>query len=141
MTLHRSAFAASAAAGAATVALLAGPAVAEHVTISAPPGSVPVVVAPAPVVIEPAPVAVMPQTLQVEDIRANHVRAQTIYANQIDADQVQGMLHQSNNIRIRDAKGEIKAPMVTAAVIYADSIKANTVVADQIYVRDLKLKR
>lgn len=142
MTVNRSALAASATVGAATLALLGGLAFADHVNISTPPTVAPV---PAPVVTVPAPppaVAMVPQqTLRVEDIRANQVHAQTIYANEIDADQIQGMVHQTKDVRIRDTRGDIKAPEVTASVIYADSIKANTVVADQIFVRDLKLKR
>ena len=41
-------------------------------------------------------------------------------------------------MKIKDTKGDIKLPSVTAGVIYADTIKANTVVADNIYVRNLE---
>ena len=34
--------------------------------------------------------------------------------------------------------GSIRAPEVTASVIYADEIRANAVVADEIYVRSLR---
>ena len=145
---------ASLAAGTATVTLLAGLAFANHVTVSRPSGTIqaqvvtpssdaPVVVVPGspPQVVQTPPPAPMPSTLQVEDIRAHQVRANTIYANSIDADQVQGMLHQNGTVKVRNTKGEIKSPEVTASVIYADSIKANLVVADNIFVRDLKLNK
>ena len=155
MAIKKPEFIVSLATGTATLALFAGLAFGEHVTIAAPAGTsvvtpsgeTPVIVVPqapasgpAQVVQAPPPVPV-PQTLQVDEIRANQVRANTIYANRIDADQVQGMLHQNGNVKVRDTKGEIKAPDVTASVIYADSIKANRVVADNIFVRDLKLNR
>jgi hypothetical protein len=41
-------------------------------------------------------------------------------------------------VKIKDTKGDIKLPTVTAGVIYADTIKANSVVADNIYVRDIQ---
>jgi hypothetical protein len=87
-----------------------------------------------------APSLTAAETLQVDEIKAQQVRARTIYANKIDADQVQGLIHQTGGIQIRNFHSQIKAPEVTASVIYADSISANSVVADAIYVRDLRLK-
>ena len=160
MTIKKPELMASLLTGAATLGLLSTLAFANHVTVTAPaaseppsavvvPGTIPT--PPAPVVTPPAgaPVVVVPraepqpqmQTLQVDDIRAHVVRAQTIYANQIDADQVQGMINQSKAVKVRDTKGELRAPEVAAAVIYADNIKANRVVADQIFVRDLRLHK
>ena len=64
------------------------------------------------------------------------VRADTIYANRIQADEVRGQIHQTRDVRIGDTRGEIKAPEVAASVIYADEITA--VVAQNVYVRDLR---
>ena len=83
---------------------------------------------------------VAPETLQASEIKANQVRARTIYANRIEADQIEGMIHQTGGVQIRRGQSEIKAPEVAASVIYADTISANTVVADAVYVRDLRLK-
>jgi hypothetical protein len=117
------------------------------------PGQAPVVVQPsqpAPTVVVPQqpPTVVVPQqpptvvvpsapaTVQAGDIVAQEVRAQTIYANKIKSPVVQGTVHQSDTVKIKDTNGDIKLPTVTAGVIYADSIKANAVVADNIYVHD-----
>jgi hypothetical protein len=97
--------------------------------IYAPPGSA--VVVPG----QPAP---GPSTVQADEITAHQVRASTIYANKIDADQVVGIVHQTRGVKINDTKGNIRAPEVVASVIYADEIKANTVSADTIYVRELR---
>ena len=80
-----------------------------------------------------------PDALQADQIKAQQVRAHTIYANRIDADQVRGLVHQTGGIQVRNFRSQIQAPEVTASVIYADSISANSVVADAIYVRDLRL--
>ncbi len=87
-----------------------------------------------------APALIAPQTLQVEKIDANEVRARTIYANRIDTDQIKGLVYQTSGVDIHDARGEIKAPDVSASVIYADRINANSVVADAVYVRNLRLE-
>jgi hypothetical protein len=81
--------------------------------------------------------APVPSTIQADDIEAHQVRARTIYANRIEADQVQGVVHQSTGIRVEDTDGDVEAPDVAAGVIYADEIKANSVAADHIFVRDL----
>src|SRR5687767_4556530 len=104
MTIKRPEIVATVVAGCATLGLLSTLAFANHVTIRTSetvvvPGTVPAtppaVTAPADrpvIVVPPAPPQPQMQTLQVEDIRAHVVRAQTIYANEIDADQVQGMI-------------------------------------------------
>jgi hypothetical protein len=43
-------------------------------------------------------------------------------------------------VRIKHAKGDLKVPQVEAGTIYADVIKADSVVADNIYVRDMERK-
>ncbi len=87
-----------------------------------------------------APAVIAPETLQVDEISAHQVRARAIYANRIDADHVQGPIYQTAGLLNRYGHGEIKAPEVSASVIYADTITANLVVADAVYVRDLRLK-
>jgi hypothetical protein len=85
------------------------------------------------------PMVVVSPTLQANQISAQLVRARTIYANRIDADQVRGAIYQTGGVTMASAGslGDIKAPEVTASVIYADEIRANAVVADVIYVRSL----
>jgi hypothetical protein len=104
---------------------------ANHIRVEAPPVPAPPATAVVPV---PAPT----QTMQVDEIKAGVVRANTIYANKIEADEVRGSVHQSRGVKVRDSQGKIKAPEVVASVIYADQISANTVEADTIYVRDLE---
>jgi len=126
--------------GLAALVVPAGWAWANHVrievsgeTLGPPPGVIYVPPAGTTVVMPSAP-----QTLQADEIKAQQVRAQTIYANKIEADEVRGVVYQTRGVKIRDTKGDIKAPEVSASVIYADEIKANSVVADAIYVRDLR---
>ena len=69
--------------------------------------------------------------------RAGGGRADTIYANKIEADNIQGQIHQTKDVKVGKTSGKIKAPEVAAAVIYAEEITANSVVARNIYVRDL----
>jgi hypothetical protein len=66
------------------------------------------------------------------------VRAGVIYANKIEADDIRGTVHQSQRVKIEDSEGKLKAPEVVASVIYADSINANSVVANEIYVQKLE---
>jgi hypothetical protein len=66
------------------------------------------------------------------------VRANVIYANKIEADEVRGVVHQSQSVKVTDSQGKIKSPEVVASVIYADEISANTIVADQIHVGELE---
>jgi len=127
------------AAGLLAVALPVGLAWANHVRVEgggdqgviyAPPGSA--------VVVPNPPPAAVPNTVKADGITAQQVRANTIYANKIEADEVRGTVHQNRDLKIGDTKGDIRAPEVVASVIYADEIKANSVQADMIYVRDLK---
>jgi hypothetical protein len=78
-----------------------------------------------------------PDTLLADSIRANQVRAQVIYANRITAREVQGVIHQTKEVKLGSGKSDIRAPIVTASVIYADDIRADSVVANEIYVRNL----
>src|SRR5262245_26107876 len=84
---------------------------------------------------------VAPETLQVDNIRAQQVRARTIYANQIDANQVRGVIYQTSGLQGLYGHGQVNVPDVAASVIYADTITANVVAADAIYVRDLRINR
>jgi hypothetical protein len=84
----------------------------------------------------PAPAA--SQTIHADHITAQQIRANTIYANKIDADNIEGQIHQSKDVKVGDTRGEIKAPEVTASVIYAEEISANSVVAQNVYVRELR---
>ena len=79
-------------------------------------------------------------TLQADKITAQEVRANTIYANRIDADRIQGVVYQTGGVTMNSANsiGDIRAPQVTASVIYADQIRAGDVSADTIYVRNLR---
>ena len=83
---------------------------------------------------------VVPETLQVDGITAHQVRAHAIYANRIDADRVQGVIHQISGLTSLYGHGQIQAADVAASTIYADTINANVVVADAVYVRDLRVK-
>ena len=86
------------------------------------------------------PVVVASPTLQADQISAQLVRARTIYANRIEADQVHGVIYQTGGVIMSGSSslGNIRAPEVTASVIYADEIRASNVVADAIYVRSLR---
>src|SRR5262245_56123517 len=70
-----------------------------------PPGSVIVTPGSSQVLVPPT----SPTTLQADDIRANQVRAQTIYANKITARDVQGLVHQTDNVKIGGGKDDVKA--------------------------------
>jgi hypothetical protein len=108
------------------------PAPAPEIVVRPPAPTVVVAPPPAPA----APPAIV-QMLQAEDIKANEVRANTIYANTIEASEITGAVHQTSKVKLRSGRGDIKAPSVVASVIYADKIKAHTVIADHIYVRHL----
>lgn len=125
-----------------------------NISVGAPGQSAPVVVQPAQpsTVVQPSPagsaVIVSPGSPQVmvpatpapmvaDTIRAHQVRAQAIYANKIKAREVQGVIHQTGEVKVGSGRDDIKAPMVTASVIYADEIRADSVVGNDIYVRDL----
>ena len=104
----------------AAAALIAPVAVvsANHIRIDGPP---PALVAP-PAVVVPAPAPA--QTLQVDEIKAGVVRANIIYANRLEADEVRGAVHQTRGLKVNDSQGKIEAPEVAASVIYADEISA-----------------
>ena len=91
-----------------------------------------------PSAMPPNPAPASSQTIHADHITAQQIRADTIYANRIDADDVQGQIHQSKDVKVGDTRGHIKAPEVTASVIYAEEISANTVVAQTVYVRNLR---
>jgi hypothetical protein len=93
-----------------------------------------------PVAATNAPAVVVPETLQVDGITARQVRARAIYANRIDADHIQGVIHQISGLQNLYGHGQIQASDVSASVIYADTINANLVAADELYVRDLRIK-
>src|SRR5262245_56203095 len=79
---------------------------------------------------------VAPETLQVDNIRAQQVRARTI-----DANQVRGVIYQISGLQGLYGHGQVNVPDVAASVIYADTITANVVAADAVYVRDLRINR
>jgi len=83
---------------------------------------------------------VVPETLQVDGITAREVRAHAIYANRIDAARVHGVIHQISGLTSLYGHGQIQATDVAASTIYADTINANVVVADAVYVRDLRVQ-
>lgn len=78
--------------------------------------------------------------LYVKEIEASKVQARLIYANKIKARNVRGRVYQTGKLDTHGWRGEIEAPIVSAAVIHAKEIKANLVVADTIYVHKLKIK-
>lgn len=102
------------------------------------PATVTVVPAPSTVVV-PAPGPSVQQTMHAEQIRAGVVRANTIYANRIEADRVQGVIHHTGSVKVNAPSGEIVGSDVATSVIYADAIAANSVLADNIYVRELEM--
>ena len=48
------------------------------------------------------------------------------------------MIHQDKGLKVRNTNGAIKGNEIVASVIYADEIKADLVIADHIYVRNLR---
>jgi len=53
--------------------------------------------------------------------------------------EILGIIHQDRNLKVGNTKGDIKGgPEVVASVIYADEIRANSVVAEHIYVRNIR---
>src|SRR5712692_5814366 len=53
--------------------------------------------------LSPGLTVVAPPSLQADEIKAHEVRAQVIYANKIEADEVRGTIHQAKGIKISDA--------------------------------------
>lgn len=126
--------------GLLTLAIPAGLVWANHVRIEDGNSSSPGVIyaPPGSAVVVPGQPTPGPSTVQADEITAHQVRASTIYANKIEADEVTGTVHQTRGVKINDTKGNIRAPEIVASVIYADEIKANSVTADTIYVRELR---
>src|SRR5262249_16128422 len=99
------------------------------------PGQAPVVVQPsqpAPTVVVPPPqpsttvvVPSTPATVQPGALLAQEVPAPPTSRTKIKSPMVQGAVHQSDAVKTKDTKGDIKLPTVPAGVIYADTIKAN----------------
>ena len=112
------------------------------------PSQAPVVVAPGQTVVVPAPAGTVTvpgavtvpatQVVQADELQANEVRAQTIYANKIESPEVRGTIHQTGGVKFDHSPNDLKASMVTASVVYADTIKADRVIADQIYVKQME---
>ena len=107
----------------------------------------PVVVQPGqPIIVQqpgqpPAPATVVqpaPQMVQAEDLEANEVRAHTIYANKIQAPEIQGAIHPTAKVRLDRTVSDLKAPTVVASILYADTIKAHRVIADHIFVQEIE---
>ncbi|MFB3816844.1 MAG: hypothetical protein ACE147_04185, partial [Candidatus Methylomirabilales bacterium] len=92
------------------------------------------------VIVPPPPPPPRAQELAVKEIKADHVRAHTIYANEIKADDVRGRIHHVAKMDTHRWRGELKGGSVSAAVIRAKEIKARVVIADTIYVHNLKMK-
>ena len=133
----------------ATVTVVPAPTTVIPATVPFPPPGTVTVVTP-PTTVAPSTVVVpgttqhvltvpVGQTLRAEQIRAQVVRASTIYANRIETDQVKGVVHHTNTIATGAPAGEIVGSDVTASVIYADAIAATSIVADNVYVRDLEM--
>jgi len=78
------------------------------------------------------------QMVQADTLEANEVRAQTIYANRIQAPEISGTIHQTGGVRMDRTVSNLRVPTITAGVVYADTIRADRVIADQIYVRELE---
>jgi hypothetical protein len=128
------------------------------VVIPPPPQPVVVQPAPAPVVVSPGqsvivqapqsgqPVVVQSgtvtvpasQIVQADSLEATEVRAQTIYANRIQSNEIRGTIHQSGGVKMDRSVANLRTQTLTASVLYADTIKADRVIADQIYVREVE---
>ena len=93
---------------------------------------------PAPATAATPPLATVVLTVRADNIESPRVRAQTIYANRIEANEIRGVIHQGKGLRVENTDGAIKGDEIVAAVIYANKIKADIVIADHIYVRDVR---
>jgi hypothetical protein len=102
-----------------------------------PPTDTPTTV-PAPATVVTPGLAAVILTVRAEDIKSPRVRAQTIYANRIEANEIRGVIHQDAGLKVRDTNGAIAGNEIIANIIYADEIKADIVIADHIYVRDIR---
>ena len=104
----------------------------QSVVVQPPQSGQPVVVQSGTVTVPASPI------VQADALEATEVRAQTIYANRIQSPEIRGTIHQSGGVRMDRSVTNLKMPTVTASVLYADTIKADRVIADQIYVRDVQ---
>jgi hypothetical protein len=120
-------------------------------SVVVPPSQAPVVVAPGQSVVVQAPqtgqatvvqpgTVVVPasQIVQADSLEASEVRAQTIYANRIESPEIRGTIHRSGGVRMDPSVSNLKTQTLTASVLYADTIKADRVVADLIFVREVE---
>src|SRR5262249_14257024 len=127
-TMRRRDLLVTTAAGLALFALPMSAARANHIKIEGSPQPA----------VTPYPAPAPAQTGHAEHIRAQQIRTDTSYANKSDADNIVGQIHQSKDVKVGDTKGDIKAPEVIASVIYADKISANSIIAQNVYVRDVE---
>jgi hypothetical protein len=106
-------------------------------TTEVPPAGTTTVV-PAPATVVTPPLATVVLTVRADNIESPRVRAQTIYANRIEANEIRGVIHQGKGLKVGNTDGAIKGDEIVASVIYANKIKADIVIADHIYVRDVR---
>ena len=78
------------------------------------------------------------QTLRADDIKSPRVRAQTIYADRIEANEIRGVIHQDTGLKVGNTNGAITGTEIVASVIYTDKIKTDIVIADYIYLKDVR---
>ena len=78
------------------------------------------------------------QTLRADDIKSPRVRAQTTYANRIEANEIRGVIHQDTGLKVGKTNGAITGTEIVASIIYAGKIKTDIVIADHIYVKDVR---
>jgi hypothetical protein len=93
---------------------------------------------PAPATVVTPPLATVVLTVRADNIDSPRVRAQTIYANRIEANEIRGVIYQGKGLKVGNTDGAIKGDEIVASVIYANTIKADIVIADHIYVRDVR---
>jgi hypothetical protein len=106
-------------------------------TTEVPPAGTTTVV-PAPATVVTPPLATVVLTVRADNIDSPRVRAQTIYANRIEANEIRGVIYQGKGLKVGNTDGAIKGDEIVASVIYANKIKADIVIADHIYVRDVR---
>lgn len=126
----------------ASLLAVAGAVRASDVNVVQPPPA-PETSAPTVIVAPGSTTVVMPsapQMLKAEAIKADEVRASTIYANRIKAADIRGTIHQTKKVEVGGKQGDIKAPSVVASVIDAETIEARTVIAHEIFVREIDRK-
>lgn len=85
----------------------------------------------------PAPAPPPLHIVQADVIKAQEVRADTIYATRIKAKQINGTVHPQRDLPFT-ARGTVGVPSVVASTIYANRIDAHAVTARNIYVRTVE---